>query len=143
MSGIDRYLAAYAKPARKPRAKPVQRRKRQLQTAIVQALRMIPQVKLVAALPNGGSRHAIEAAAMKRAGGVAGLPDLMVVYWRTCPVSDVYGLAVGFIEVKAGTITASSLSPAQQEFRDLVQGELGWACVNSIDSAIETVRSWV
>jgi hypothetical protein len=49
----------------------------------------------------------------------------MVVYWRTCPVSDVYGLAVGFIEVKAGNITASSLSPAQQEFRDLVQASLG------------------
>jgi hypothetical protein len=43
---------------------------RQLQTAIVQALRMIPQVKLVAALPMA-ARDAIEPAAMKRAGGVA------------------------------------------------------------------------
>jgi predicted RecB family endonuclease len=71
------------------------------QAAIVQALRIAFPRLVVAAIPNGGSRHIAEAAKMHGTGTVAGMPDLVVVL----PDGR-----VDFIEVKAA---GGRLSAAQ------------------------------
>ncbi len=49
------------------------------QAAIVEALRIAFPRIIVAAIPNGGSRHPAEAKNMKLTGTLAGMPDLVVV----------------------------------------------------------------
>jgi hypothetical protein len=69
-----------------------------LQRAVVDFLDVaLPPDALVFAVPNGGKRHAKEAARMKRLGVKAGIPDLCII-WR--------GRAL-FVELKAqrGTIS--------------------------------------
>jgi hypothetical protein len=69
------------------------------QAAIVQALRIAFPRLLVAAVPNGGSRHPVEAAKLKGTGTLAGMPDLVVALpgGRCC-----------WIEVKTSTGTLSA-----------------------------------
>lgn len=54
-----------------------------------------PELKLLYHIPNGGSRHPIEAANLKRQGVKAGVPDLCLPVAR----GDYHGL---YLELKAG-----------------------------------------
>lgn len=52
-----------------------------MQTALVNELRLtLPKNAFAFAVPNGGSRHVVEATNLKRQGVVAGIPDLILVY---------------------------------------------------------------
>ena len=54
---------------------------REAHIAISQGLkRVLPESAFLFHVPNGGSRHKIEAARMKPMGVVAGVPDLMLIY---------------------------------------------------------------
>lgn len=64
------------------------------QAAIVEALRIAFPRIIVAAIPNGGSRHPAEAKNMKLTGTLAGMPDLVVA---------LPGGRVCWIEVKTDT----------------------------------------
>ncbi len=136
------YLAAVMKPAKAKRAKPKQP-ERELQAAIVKGIRTQYPSIIVAAIPNGGSRNAIEAANMKRAGGMAGIPDLLVLFPGTKSWPTPHPGHVGFIEVKAGNITASSLSEGQKVFRDYcLEHAIPWICCNSVTSALDWVEAF-
>ena len=50
----------------------------ELQAAVVEALRLQFPRAVVAAIPNGGSRHPGEARKLKRTGVLAGVPDIVV-----------------------------------------------------------------
>jgi hypothetical protein len=54
-----------------------------------------PQLWLLFAVPNGGSRHRLEAANLKRQGVKAGVPDICLAY----PKGAYHGL---YIELKVG-----------------------------------------
>jgi hypothetical protein len=54
-----------------------------------------PQLRLLYAIPNGGSRHRLEAANLKRQGLKAGVPDICLAY----PSGVYHGL---YIELKVG-----------------------------------------
>lgn len=55
----------------------------------------VPPLRLLYAVPNGGSRHKLEAANMKRQGVKAGVPDICLPY----PSGGYHGL---YIELKVG-----------------------------------------
>ena len=55
----------------------------------------MPQLRLLYAVPNGGSRHKLEAANLKRQGVKAGVPDICLAY----PKGVYHGL---YIELKVG-----------------------------------------
>lgn len=80
------------------------------QEAVVRALRMAGFY--VFAVPNGGSRNALEAVNLKRQGVLAGVADLVIL------LPD--GKAV-FAELKAPDGTGRQ-SPAQREFEENVRG---------------------
>jgi hypothetical protein len=142
MSGIDRYLAAYAKPARKPKVNAGPRRKPEadLQKAVVKALRLKFKDWIIHGSLMGvnlGPRKGAEAKAM---GCLAGWPDL------TCISPDG---EVSFIELKSPdkNVTESSLSDEQKAFRAMCEhrGFL-YDTANSIDGAVEIMKgrcSWI
>lgn len=61
-----------------------------------------PQLRLLYAIPNGGSRHRLEAANLKRQGLKAGVPDICLAY----PCGVYHGL---YIELKVGKNKPSDL----------------------------------
>ena len=61
-----------------------------------------PQLRLLYAIPNGGSRHKLEAANLKRQGLKAGVPDICLAY----PCGVYHGL---YIELKVGKNKPSDL----------------------------------
>ena len=65
-----------------------------------------PELQLLYAVPNGGSRHKLEAANMKRQGVKAGVPDICLPY----PSGGYHGL---YIELKVGK---NKTSPMQEEW---------------------------
>lgn len=66
----------------------------------------MPQLRLLFAIPNGGSRHRLEAANLKRQGLKAGVPDICLAY----PKGVYHGL---YIELKVGK---NKPSQAQKEW---------------------------
>jgi hypothetical protein len=131
MSGIDRYLAAYAKPARKPRAAPRQNHEAKLQIAIVKALTDAFPETWVSHTRNN-SRNRAEGARNKALGVKKGWPDLSVY---PCAKGT-----TGYIEVKWGSITESAFSPEQKHFRRTCElNGTPWAAVNSVEDAVDAV----
>ena len=112
-----------------PRAEPKKRAQpeRELQTA---AVAMIEAMGIpVFAVPNGGSRHGLEAAIMNGAGVRPGVPDLVVVL----PAGRVL-----WLEIKAGK---GRLSPEQEGWRDALEARgHHWECCRSIDEINAVVR---
>ena len=84
---------------KKPKAVSKNRTEGQEQAAIFtwanQSLGKYPELKLLFAIPNGGSRHMIEAVNLKRQGVKSGLPDMFL----PVPKGSFYGL---WIELKVG-----------------------------------------
>lgn len=71
--------------------------------------RVIPELRNLFALPNGGWRHPATAARLKAEGVKPGVPDLMLAW----PCNGYSGL---FVEMKRKV--GSRLSPEQQEWRE-------------------------
>lgn len=109
------------------------------ETLIVHAFYLLREAgldpRLLFAIPNGGSRHAAEAAKFKRTGVRAGVPDLMLAVAR----GGAHGL---FIEMKRRQ--GGKVSEAQKEFIALLT-EQGYKCVvcKGFDAALEEIRKYL
>ena len=102
-----------------------------LQIAILQRPDLPLQATEVWAVPNGGSRHVVEAARLKAQGVRAGVADLCVM---------LPGGKVGFMEVKT---PKGRISDKQREFADVCRAyDIPHSYVRSIDDAITAVRAW-
>lgn len=55
-----------------------------IQREIVKSFRFFYPQSIIFAVPNGGSRNAIEGANLKRSGVLAGVSDLIVIHNRKC-----------------------------------------------------------
>lgn len=129
---IHQYAALVAKPAKKPRAKPVQH-EALLQKEIVKALRQAFPETWISHTKNN-SRNAWDGRKNKALGVLKGMPDLSIV-----PCQG----TTGYIEVKHGKITPSSLDQEQLKFSVMcVAHGIPWACVNSVEGAIEAVKQF-
>lgn len=93
-----------------------------------------PEVELAYAVPNGGSRHPIEAARLKATGVKAGVPDVHL----PVPRGPHAGL---WIEFKSA---AGRLSPEQQAWRSLLQsqGHIVVVC-RQVDDALAVVQRYL
>lgn len=60
-----------------------------------------PQLKLLFAIPNGGSRHKLEAVNLKRQGVKSGVPDIMLPISR----GEFNGLWIELKRIKGGTVS--------------------------------------
>lgn len=90
--------------------------------------------KISYAIPNGGSRNAIEGKNLKKQGVTKGVPDVFISF----PSSGYHGL---YIEFKIGK---NKLTPEQKLFKDLVvsHGYYFSVCYN-IDTAIQTLEEYI
>lgn len=113
---------------KKPRAHPEE----DLQSALVQHLRMLaPKTVIWFAVPNGAYKSKRTAARFKAQGLVAGVPDLCFV------LAD--GSAA-FLELKSG---AGRLSPQQKDFAARCEAMgVPWAVASDIDTALAILRGW-
>lgn len=100
---------------------------RPLQISVVDWLRLICPRAVVAHVPNGGKRSVAEAARFKRAGVLAGFPDLIMM----AP-----GCRTLLIELKA--TKNGSLSPAQRELHEILRAN---GYIVSGCKSIDDVRS--
>lgn len=93
-----------------------------------------PELRLLYAIPNGGSRHPAEAARMKATGTKAGVPDLHL------PVSRC-GYHAMFIEMKS---QHGKPSPAQRWWQRALseQGHLAVTCWGA-DTAIQLIGKYM
>lgn len=93
-----------------------------------------PELGLIFAIPNGGSRHKLEAANLKRQGVKAGVPDLFL----PSPKGKYNGL---FIELKYGKNKATE---SQQEWINklISQGYYAKVCVG-FEEAQNTILEYV
>lgn len=67
--------------AYKKRRAPSRREEANLQTSLINELRLtLPKDAFVFAVPNGGHRNLVEAVNLKRQGVVAGIPDLILIH---------------------------------------------------------------
>ena len=110
-------------------------RERQIQTACVNWFRLKHGTKArIFAVPNGGSRHKIEAINLKREGVTAGVLDLVVAY----PVGEFGGL---FIEMKAD---AGKLTKEQKDWSEYLRG-VGYAVAAcwTVDEFMATVGMYM
>lgn len=105
---------------------------RQTQRAIVTTLQLAGCI--VFHVPNGGSRHRVEAARLKADGVVAGTPDLHVVTRA--------GIA-GWLEVKRPGHRPSDTSDEQRAIHAALR-ERGQrvAIVSSVTEALDAIREW-
>lgn len=102
-----------------------------IQTAIVIAIRRACPSVYVAAIPNGGSRHKLEAINMKRQGVRAGVPDLLIIG----PTGT-----HGWLEVKK---PGGSMRPDQVAFARMCEERgIPHAVVRCVDDALDALRSW-
>lgn len=87
------------------------------------------------AIPNGGSRHPLEAINLKRAGVEPGVPDLMIPIMRN-------GYGGLFIELKR--TDGGKLSENQERWRDILkaQGYL-WIEAHGANEAILSVKNYL
>lgn len=90
--------------------------------------------KLIFHVPNGGSRHKLEAINLKRQGVKAGVSDVFV----DIPSGSAHGLR---IEMKSAK---GKVSPAQEEFLQL-EAKYGYltAVCYSADEAIKTIEEYL
>lgn len=103
----------------------------QIQAAIVVAIRRCCPAVYVAAIPNGGSRHRIEAARLKGQGVSRGVPDLLLIG---------HPFRVGFIEVKKA---GGRLTPEQAAFRHLCGNiDIPWSLARSVEDALDALAGW-
>lgn len=81
----------------------------QEQEALIQWARLnvhsYPALDLLAHIPNGGSRHVLEAKKLKRLGVLSGMPDLLLLY----PARDFHGW-VGEMKAEDGKLTEKQYS---------------------------------
>lgn len=102
-----------------------------LQTAVTHFLRVAAPDLLFFAVPNGGSRHLLEAVKLKRMGTRPGVADLSFV---------LPGGRAAFIELKA---PKGRQSPEQKAFEaDCATNNAPYAVCRSIDEVAETLRGW-
>lgn len=96
----------------------------------------IPRDYLIA-IPNGGSRHPIEARNLKRQGVKAGVSDLFLAY----PVSPYAGL---WIELKRPSPHKSNVTTAQATWLERMQqiGYAGYVAYGSVD-AIQKINTYL
>lgn len=89
------------------------------------------------AIPNGGSRHAIEAKNLKAEGVTSGVPDLQLIYPH-CPF---YGL---FIEMKRKDKSKARVSPNQKEWIEKLNA-IGYRAVvcYGADEAIKEIKNYL
>ena len=87
---------------------------------------------LIFAVPNGGSRNAIEAANMKREGVMAGVSDLIIVADRR----------VLFVEMKDGKNGRQSEHQKEFQHRVEVLGHRYVVC-RSLDDFMAKVKEWI
>jgi hypothetical protein len=107
---------------------------------------VLPHGWVVCHIPNGGSRHPIEAARMKGMGVTAGMPDLMILGCEDRHAEITAGMfsslrpATWFIEVKSAKGRASL---PQLDIHDRLLG-LGFevAICRSIEEARDACRKW-
>jgi len=123
--------AAIVAGQRRRWSNPVRRSEHALQAAIVEhvKLRLAPGV-FVFAVPNGGLRHAIAGARLKREGVKAGVPDLALV---------IEGRA-HFLELKT---ERGRLTREQVQRRHEIEAAGGtWACAKGLDAALSQLSEW-
>lgn len=89
------------------------------------------------AIPNGGSRHTIEAKNLKAEGVTSGVPDLQLIYPH-CPF---YGL---FIEMKRKEKSKARVSPAQKAWIEKLNA-VGYRAVvcYGADEAIREIKNYL
>lgn len=89
------------------------------------------------AIPNGGSRHRIEASRLKAEGVTAGVPDVMLAY----PCGGWHGL---FIEMKRPRPCSSKVSREQKEWIERLtsQGYKAAVCYG-YEEAVKTVTAYL
>jgi hypothetical protein len=116
-----------------------------LHRSIVQYLRtVLPHGFIVMHVPNGGSRHPVEAAKLKSLGVVAGWPDISIYGPQLIPLDGpcVYldAPSAWFLEVKTKT---GRTSQTQHMMHDRLK-DIGFpvAVVRSIDDVRDCIRDW-
>lgn len=116
--------------ARKPRATP-RHEESHIQIQMVNWFRLQYPSYIIAAIPNGGRRNAIEAKIMKGEGVLAGFSDLIIIAREN----------VLFIEVKTKDGYQSDL---QAKFQSDVE-RLGfqYSICRSLDEFILTIEKWL
>lgn len=96
--------------------------------------RQIKPLRMMYAVPNGGSRHKIEAANLKRQGVKPGVPDVVLAY----PSRGYHGL---YVEMKVGK---NKPSEKQKDWlRDLAAAGYATAVCYSCNEAITTIRNYL
>lgn len=108
------------------------------QTALFQWAQLmehqLPALRMMYAVPNGGSRNKLEAANLKRQGVKAGVPDICLAY----PKSSYHGL---YIEMKVG-----KNKPSENQkiwLKNLANVGYATAVCYSCDEAIRAIKSYL
>ena len=95
-----------------------------------------PELRWLHHIPNGGSRHPIEAVNLKRQGVKAGVPDLFL----PCARGKYHGL---YIEMKS-TDKSARLSKKQKEWRDgLIENGYRVHCCKGFEAAKEVIIDYL
>lgn len=79
-----------------------------------------PELRLLAAIPNGGARSVVTGALLKAEGVRAGYPDMVLPCQRTGPDGRVYGAL--FVELKR-VDHSNAPSPLQKAYIDMLRAE--------------------
>lgn len=94
-----------------------------------------PELRLLFAIPNGGSRHPAEAAHLQQQGVKAGIPDMCLPVAR----GGYHGLYIELKRVKGGKVSEKQM----QWINDLnAQGYLAKVCYGA-DDALETLKKYL
>ena len=105
-----------------------------LQIACVQWFRLQYPNSIIFHVPNGGKRNPREAARLKRAGTLAGIPDLFVAE----PCNNMSGL---FIEMKS---PKGKLTDSQKDMSDrLLNFGYAFEVCRSIEGFVSIVREYI
>lgn len=95
-----------------------------------------PELRWLHHIPNGGSRHPIEAVNLKRQGVKAGVPDLFLPYAS----GKYHGL---YIEMKS-TDKNARLSKEQKEWRDgLIENGYKFHCCKGFEEAKDAIIDYL
>jgi len=94
-----------------------------------------PELRMLMAVPNGGSRHLAEATNLKRQGVRAGFPDMLLLV----PRGGYHGLAIELKRQRGGTV-----SPEQTEWLVALteQGYKATVC-RGFDEAVRTIMGYL
>lgn len=88
-------------------------------------------------IPNGGSRHKLEAVKLKALGVLPGAPDIEII-----PAANNRGMhSVYFMEIKPAK--GGVVSPEQRKFgEDVYMRGCGWAVIRSVEDAANALKAW-